>query len=271
VRLASGEELSAPVVISDAGARATYLKLLGDDVTVPFRDALRDVPRGMAHVSLYLGLSRSPAELGVQGENLWLHDGLDHDDAWRRRRRLLEGDTPNVYVSFPSMKDPAARTHTAELVALADAGDFARWQGTPWKRRGEDYLAAKERVADALLAAAERRLPGLSRLVAFRELSTPLSTEGFTGHAGGEIYGVPFTPARLDAPWIGPRTPVRGLHLAGADALSLGVVGAMMGGVFAAARVAGLRVFPAVKREARRLSAARATRPTPSAPSPSTA
>ena len=89
VRLANGETLRAPVVISDAGARATFLKLVPDDVPLPFRGELRTIPRSMSHVSLYLGLSGSAASLGVNGENFWLHDELDHDRMWDRGGELL--------------------------------------------------------------------------------------------------------------------------------------------------------------------------------------
>ncbi len=52
VRLAGGEEIRTPVVVSDAGARATFLRLVPEEVPIPFRDALRSAERGMAHVSL---------------------------------------------------------------------------------------------------------------------------------------------------------------------------------------------------------------------------
>ena len=203
VRLASGEELRAPVVVSDAGARATFLKLVPEEVTLPFRDALRAIPHSMSHVSLYLGLSRSAAEVGVQGENVWLHDELDHDRMWARGGELLSGRPPQTYVSFPSMKDPEARAHTAEIISGLDGSHFERWAGTRWMKRGEEYEATKERIADAMLAAAERRLPGLSRLVVHRELSTPLSTAHFTGHPGGEILWAP-GDARSLRPTVAP-------------------------------------------------------------------
>jgi len=225
------------------------------------------MPPGMAHVSLYLGLSGSPASLGVRGENFWIHDAFDQDALWARRGEVLEGRAPHVYLSFPSMKDPEARAHTAEIVTAVDAAAFAPWAGTPWRRRGAEYEALKERIAEGLLDAAERRLPGLRRLVAFRELSTPLSTEAFTGHPGGEIYGVPWTPERLDLPLLQPRTPVPGLFLAGADALMLGVTGALMGGVMAAVAVAGPSTFGRVRAAARALGAPR----TPTVAFPSTA
>jgi phytoene dehydrogenase-like protein len=266
VRLAGGEEISAPIVVSDAGARATFLKLLPPEVPIPFREELRQAERGMAHVSLYLGLSASPERLGVRGENFWIHDELDQDAMWRRRGEVVEGKASHVYLSFPSMKDPRARAHTAEVVTAVDASDFERWAGTAWKKRGAEYEGLKERIAEALLERVERRLPGFRSLVAYRELSTPLSTERFTGHPGGEIYGIPFTPARLGMSFLQPRTPVPGLFLTGADALMLGVVGAAMSGLMTAVAATGPGTFRRVREAARALAASRAT-PTAALPS----
>jgi phytoene dehydrogenase-like protein len=166
------------------------------------------------------------------------------------------------------MKDPEARGHTAEIVTAVDGADFRRWAGTRWKRRGSDYEDLKARIAEGLLGAVERRLPGFRSLVAFQELSTPLSTEQFTGHAAGEIYGIPFTPERLDMHFLQPRTPVPGLFLTGADALMLGVMGAAMSGLMTAAAVAGPSTFARLSRASRQLGPARAM---PTAAFPSTA
>ena len=269
VRLASGEEILAPVVISDAGARNTFLRLLPADVPLPFRDDLRRIPTGMATVSLYVGLSRSPAALGVRGENFWIHDGFDQDALWARRGETLAGAPPHVYLSFPSLKDPEARAHTAEIVTTVDAADFARWEGTAWKRRGAEYEALKDRIADGLLAAVEKRLPGFRDLVAYRELSTPLTTGQFTAHPGGESYAIPWTPERLRHRWLQVRTPVPGLLLTGADALMLGVVGTAMSGLMCAAAACGPATFQRLRSEARRLEVP-ATPATRTATSPST-
>ncbi len=253
VGLAGGETLRAPVVVSDAGARATFLRLLGEEVEIPFRAQLRRIPRSMTHVSLYLGLSGSPASLGVRGENYWLHDSLDQDGMWDRSGEILAGRSPQLYLSFPSLKDPQARAHTAEIVATLDASVFARWEGSSWMKRGDEYLELKDRIAEGMLAQVERRLPGLSGLVVHRELSTPLSTAHFTNHPEGEIYGLPATPGRFALTWLRARTPVPGLYLAGADALILGIGGALMSGLMCAAAVEGPSTFRKVIAAAKRL------------------
>jgi hypothetical protein len=45
------------------------------------------------------------------------------------------------------------------------------------------------------------------------------------------LDGISATPDRYRLEWLGARTPVPNLYLAGADACLFGVVGAMMGGV----------------------------------------
>jgi phytoene dehydrogenase-like protein len=248
-------EIDAPIVISDAGARTTYLKLLeGAGVRLPFRAELEKLPLGYANVTLFLGLRESPAKLGVVGENHWIFDGLDHDEVHRRRNELAEGRAHFAYLSFPSMKDPEAKRHTAQIIAQIDASVFEPWAGGAWTKRGAEYEALKNRIADTLLDFVDRRVPGLRDLVVHREVSTPLSTTHFTGHYGGEIYGLPMTPERLDYDWLSTVTPVKGLYLTGADALAHGIGGALMSGVMtvgAAQGVMGLRTI------LRRLSAPR--------------
>ena len=262
VRLCGGEEITAPWIISDAGARNTYLRLVPEDVHVPFRDTLRRLP-GSSMVVLYLGLSRSPSELGAAGENYWLYNELDHRNMWDARARIGEGDVRHGYLSFPSAKDPEARGHTAEIGAAATPGAFAQFHRTSWMKRGDEYAAVKARIADGLLRLAERRLPGLTALVQHRELSTPLTSEHFTAHVGGEIYGIPWTPERVKFGWLSARSPIPGLCLTGADAAMLGVAGAAMGGMAAAARVAGLGVVRRMTKAAKAISDPVVVAPTP--------
>jgi all-trans-retinol 13,14-reductase len=134
---------------------------------------------------------------------------------------------------------------------VADHGRFAAWQGRPWRRRGNEYEALKRTISEGLLDLVEERYPGFRRLVAYQELSTPLSVESFTGHDRGAIYGVPATPERYRGGWFGVQTPVRGLLLAGSDVGSPGVVGAMMGGVMAASRLLGAAGYPRIMGAAR--------------------
>jgi phytoene dehydrogenase-like protein len=71
----------------------------------------------------------------------------------------------------------------------------------------------------------------------YHELSTPLSTTFFTRAPFGAIYGLEATPRRFLNPRLRTRTPVKGLYLAGGDVATLGVTGALIGGILAAGTI----------------------------------
>ena len=125
---------------------------------------------------------------------------------------------------------------------------FDRWADTRWKRRGDEYGEFKEQLAARLLAELERQAPSVVGNIAYTELSTPLTTRHFMNYGHGEIYGVASTPDRFLTRELGARTPIRGLYLTGQDAASLGVVGALYGGVIATSVATGKNLFSVVSK-----------------------
>ncbi|MEO1270202.1 MAG: hypothetical protein AAFX99_19110, partial [Myxococcota bacterium] len=190
---------------------------------------------GPSAVTVYLGLDDDPRNLGVQGENYWIYAQEDHDQVWHDAHKALEGDPQLAYLSFPSLKNPLAKAHTAEVITLVHHDAFSRWQDKPWMKRGEDYVAFKERIADGLLELANSRVPGLRDRIVLKEISTPVTVTDFTAWPAGAFYGLPFTPKRMEQKWLGAHTPIKGLYMGGSDIASMGVMGALMGGFAATA------------------------------------
>lgn len=117
----------------------------------------------------------------------------------------------------------------------------------PTGDRGVAYSALKKCIGDGLLRLAETVISGLTALVEYSELSTPLTVEDYTSHPGGRFYGLAATPARYRSHLLGPRTPIKGLFLSGEDAGCLGIVGAMQGGVGAASQVIGPKSYGMIR------------------------
>jgi phytoene dehydrogenase-like protein len=233
------QDFFAPLIISDAGRYTTFMRLLPRSLNLPEQHALAAPKASMSTTSIYIGFKSSPAVLGFKGENHWLYDGLDHDALNRESGDLLEGRVPIAYLSFASLKDPKAGKHTAQIIAPIDYQHFAAWRESTWKRRGQGYEALKANIAQNFLDLAEKHYPGFKALVDYYEVSTPLSIETFTGHYAGGIYGIPAMPERFARTENRIKTPIKGLFLTGADVVSLGIVGALMGGVMAAAAQLG--------------------------------
>ena len=255
VRMASdGRVLRADRVVSDAGVALT----LGHLVPEPHRAALQVPARlgalrpSAAHLSLYLGLDRSAAELGLPKHNLWIYPSADHDASLAERPYDPAAPLPVAYVSFPSAKDPDfERRHpgkaTIEVVTVAPWSWFAPWQDTRWSKRGDDYAAFKAQLTAQMLAVLDAHVPQARAHIAHSELSTPLSTRHFAGYTRGEIYGVDHTPERFRQAWLKPRTALPGLWLTGQDVATCGVAGALIGGVLCASGVLGRNLVKAMR------------------------
>jgi all-trans-retinol 13,14-reductase len=257
VRMMDGREFRSELVVSDTGATNTFERLL--PLHLPALDSTRARLRGLeastAHCSLYIGLSQTDATLGLKGTNLWIYPTFDHDANVQRFARDINAPFPGVYISFPSAKDPTfAERHpgksTIEAITMLPYAAFARWGETRWKQRGDEYNALKQSLADRLREEVERQVPSAIGHFALTELSTPISTRHFMNSGHGEIYGISATPARFSERGLGARTPIRGLYLTGQDVASLGVAGALMGGVISASAALGKNLLAAVSKPA---------------------
>ncbi len=241
----------APRIVSDTGAYTTYARLLPPDVPLPFRDELEHaIEGGKSFVTVYLGLKESPEQLGFKGGNYWIFADYDHDMLYRESEGLLEGRVGYCFLSFPSLKDPAATAPTAEIITTLDPAAVMAWRDRPWLKRGDDYMELKRRIGHALIEFVDRHRPGFKDLVDYWEVSTPVTIETFTGHPRGAAYGLPATPDRFRYTWLKSRTPVKHLYLTGADAGTLGVLGAAVGGLATSAHLLGARGFLALLQRA---------------------
>ena len=244
-------EFRAPVVVSDAGARLTVERLLPTGAAPKLAAAVEGAEAGVAFATLYAGLRTSPEPLGFHGENHWFFEDPDHDASLAdHTERLLGGYAKAGFLSFPSLRDPEATQHTAEVVTFVDEEAFAPWRDTEWMRRGEDYLKVKDTIGHALIDLVERRYPGFGDFVDYWEVSTPVTVTSFAAYPSGGYGEVAATPDRLRRRLAPTRTEVPGLLLTGSDPCTLGIMGAFMGGMFAAAAVMGPRGMPRIMRAA---------------------
>jgi all-trans-retinol 13,14-reductase len=218
------------------GARNTAAAL-PEHAAPTWRESLARLEPGLSYIALYLGLRGDIRAHGATAANVWVYESEDVGRVWERP---ADEDAPSIFVSFPSLKDAAhgdPQRHTAEVIALCRWDPFAAWTGSSPGRRPEEYEAIKAWIAERLLAQFKRHFPGLGPLVDFHELSTPLSQASYVGADRGAMYGIEMSSARLRSRALRAHTPVPGLYLAGQDAASMGLQGAFMGGLMAAAAV----------------------------------
>ncbi|MEO1271495.1 MAG: FAD-dependent oxidoreductase, partial [Myxococcota bacterium] len=255
VRLVDGEEIRAPKVISAAGIASTLERLLPESIrTQDWAQPIRKLRPASAHVCLYLGFKGDIRQHGAGSANKWFYNTWDNEqEAWDVSNPEQLGQVPILYCSFPSLKDPdydpgPEQLHTGEVVTFVPWEDFEPWLGTAWKNRGEDYEATKKALEARLLADFLEHMPSLEPLIDHVELSTPLSTDNFCRPMRGSIYGLEPTPERFRTYGLRATSPIDGLYFAGSEVASVGVIGAMVGGMLAAVAAEPLRGVDYIRR-----------------------
>jgi phytoene dehydrogenase-like protein len=226
VALVSGEEIAAPVVVSNADPRRTLLELVEPDAlgpTLAWRAGNLRMPGSVAKVNLSLSaLPRFTADTVDDGERrlrgrIVIATGLDSleraaDDA-KYGRASAE---PYLEATIPTLLDstlaPEGRHVMSVLVQYA-----------PYRLREGSWETEGERLSERVMAVLERHAPGIGRLVTARQVLTPVDLERDYGLSGGHPYhGEP----GLDQifawrPLLGYaryRLPLEGLYLCGAGA-----------------------------------------------------
>jgi len=241
VRLASGEDVPCRRVVSNAGVQNTFGRLLhGDSPGVRAAKAqLTGVKDTYAVVGINVGFKASHAALGFTPANIWSHPGPDLEANLTAHRQDFEAPFPWHFITFPSTKDPLWERDflgraTVEMYAYTDYRHFARWAGSAWMKRGDDYLARKDVIRQRLLSELFRHVPAAAPHVDHVEVSTPLSYETFAKRERGGFMGVEASPQRFDQAWLRPATTIRGLFLTGQDVATDGVIGALAGAALCA-------------------------------------
>ena len=242
VRTSQGEEIFGSKVISAAGAKTTVGQFLPEEFrATPWGQEILSMEQSPSYICLNLGFEGDILAAGASVSNQWFFE------SWSSEVSEWNIEDPNstcpiLYVSFPSLKDPThdageKKRHTGEVVTFVPWKAFEKWKHTRRGKREPDYLQFKKSIEDRLLNQMKKHMPKLMELVVHHELSTPLSSLFFTRAQQGAIYGLEATPRRFTSMSLRTRTPVKNLYLAGGDVATLGVTGALVGGVLAAGTV----------------------------------
>lgn len=245
VIMEDGRIIKSDIVVSGAGVHITYNNLISvaEKPKIKHLEEAVNLPQSFGHLSLYIGFKHTAAELNLPKANYWIYpNGTDHDKAINDFLSDYNKEFPVVYISFPASKNPKFEEKypgrsTIEIITVAKYDWFKKWENTRWKKRGDEYDALKEKLAQRLLAHLYKYEPQLQGKIDMYELSTPVTTKHFCNYINGEIYGLDHQPSRFEKEYLKPQTPIKNLFLTGQDIVTVGIGGALMSGVLTASAI----------------------------------
>jgi all-trans-retinol 13,14-reductase len=232
--LDDGRTIRATAVVSNADIRRTFLELVDPDgLPADFRGRIAAAAPANSAFSVHLGLDFVP------------------DIATATHLHAAMG----VGMAMVSKLDPSAAPQghaTLTLITILPYDKARDWfPGEPaadWKdwRRSTEYEGLKKKLGDAMIAAAETVVPGLSQHIVYRTDASPVTYARYDWASSGAIYGVS-SQGRLK----GSRSPVRNLVIAGGGNAGAGIEAVVISGANAAeALVPGLLSQPSQSRMA---------------------
>ena len=171
VRLTDGEEITAPIVISNADLKRTYFELLGEEHIKPqTASRIKQLKMALPLFCVYLGLD-TDLRGRIPNTNYLYFPSYDVEGMYQD---CFEGRLPSnlmLYITSGSVKDPetdhiAPKGYTSlEIMTLVPA-DYPLWNIEKGPAAGEkyhrnpDYKSAKQQLTDAICEAIIRQSIG---------------------------------------------------------------------------------------------------------------
>ncbi len=222
VTLETGDALSAPVVITTAHPKISFLRLversqLPDDFVADiesWQTRSGTVKVNFAVDRLPVFASHPSFDPSVYGGTIVLAESLDDvEGAYQEAVSGRPATLPFADVCIPSVFDDTLAPQGRHIVSA-----FTQWVPHGWAR--EPHPSELEAYADRLTARMEAVAPGFTESIIGRQVIGPDTMEREYGLVGGNIFHGELTPGQMfhcrpAAGYADLRTPVHGLYQAG--------------------------------------------------------
>lgn len=221
VRTASGEEIRARVVVSNANPQDTFRKMMNEaEFLSEHLKKLDSYSVSLSCFQVFLGLKKDlVGRSGLKDTEIFYYPGYDFDASYDAAQKAdVEGGgfALTLYDNLYSGYSPAGK-NTVNLLTLQGYGPWEEYEKDYFQGKKKAYLARKKAMADRLIEEAEKRvLPGLRDAIEVVEIGTPLTNVRYTRNYRGAIYGWDQTLNNTGRTRVGHKTPIKNLYLAGA-------------------------------------------------------
>ena len=227
------EEIGAEFVISNASKVTTYVDLIGGEhLPQGLFAEMGGNSIGASAMSVYVGLDRTPDQLGITNTTTFIAQAADEDREYEATKTAGFGEESALFITCYTKMDPSFSPAGTTMAALVTLQYAKPWLEVP----PAQYAAEKYRAASAMLARAETVYPGLREHIEEMEISTPITHMRYLGHPGGAFYGFD-QHVRSSTSFVSQKPPIEGLYLTGAWASSGGFQPTLESGVETAQRV----------------------------------
>jgi phytoene dehydrogenase-like protein len=208
-----GEIFYADLIISNVGAKNTFLKLLdSEQVKKRYIRKVDNQELSLSAIQLYLGLDCDPRQLGMKDHSFTVFYSYDHDENYQY---ILNGEYDKTLFSC-SNYSYFDDTNCPKGKGILNV--FSLDHINNWKDLSEsEYLKKKKEVTEIIIKKVEKHIPDLSKHIVVKELGTPKTMFRYSLNPEGSIYGPSQITEQSGMNRLQPFTPVKGLFIVGSS------------------------------------------------------
>jgi prolycopene isomerase len=209
-----GTRIECPYVVSNANPFSTCLELMGrENVPDWYLNRLGIWSPGIGTFNVFLGLDRPYADFGISSHETFVGSGYDDwETADEASKSAVDVDPPGISICTYNVADETFSPPGTTAMALTLGGYSGPWL----KLTPDEYVAAKDKMAEKAIAFADNLAPGLRDHIEVMEVATPLTNIRYSGNPGGSFFGFAESRQPTGLERIPFRGPVEGLYFASA-------------------------------------------------------
>jgi len=221
VKTENGDEYFARVVVSNASAHSTFLKMMHEEEFLnEYIQKMNGYSVSLSCFQVFLGLkSDLVKKTGIKDTEIFYNSGYDIDADYQACRTADFNDPGyglTLYDNLYKGYSPEGK-NTLNILLLQGYEHWEKYENDYFAGRKDLYNKEKKRMADILIDKVEKTLlPGLRKEIEVMEIGTPLTNIRYTGNYRGAVYGWDQTLNNSGNSRVGHKTPIKNLYLAGA-------------------------------------------------------
>ncbi|HFD11719.1 MAG TPA: NAD(P)/FAD-dependent oxidoreductase [Crenotrichaceae bacterium] len=225
----NGQEIHAPVVISNADILQTFEHLIGaGNAPADYLKKLQSMDVSMSIFVTYIATDIK-LENADQSHEMFIFDRYDHQASYEAS---LDGNIDWFSATVLTHSDPTLAPPGTHLILLSTLLPYST---ANWRQHKNDF---QQRLLDK----AEQYFPGLSEHVLFIESGTPRTMQRYTLNHQGAAYGWNPSPNQTGPGRPNVKSPIPGLYLASHwTQPGGGINGVSIAGVMAAQSILEIR------------------------------
>ena len=233
VRLENGECMEAKWVISNMHPASTINLLSDHMVRKSYSNRILSLENSVGMFSLYLVLEKE----SMEQFNFNYHHFPD-SNVWGTK--YSEKEWPSHFLMYSPANTKGGKYANGLIVlTYMHFDELKKWHHTNRSNRPQEYNDFKKQKSEILIAALEKRFPGITKHIKSYSSSTPLSYRDYTGTPNGTAYGI---LKKADNPMlslVSPRTKVSNLLFAGQNLNMHGILGVTISSMLACQELIG--------------------------------